>query len=190
GHSVSTAPAAPVPAAEVAVPTPLAAAEPAEPPPPQATTWITKEAGNRRLPFERARLERSIASIHAEFPQLDVADYTRSVCGFVERKDSVNADDLVDHLIREAEARVDLAAPEWEYFAARIYLRRLYKRASRNRFYDAGQKYGSYVGLQESLADRNLYSNDILRAYSKEELEEAGRMIEPDRDLLFTYNGL
>ncbi|NEK71199.1 MAG: hypothetical protein G3W70_25860, partial [Xanthomonas perforans] len=76
-------------------------------------------------------------------------------------------DDLVDHLIREAEARVDLTTPEWEHFAARLYLRRLYKRASRNRFYDAGQKYGSFVGLQESLADRNVYSNDILKSYSK-----------------------
>ncbi|KAF1686942.1 ribonucleoside-diphosphate reductase subunit alpha [Pseudoxanthomonas broegbernensis] len=154
------------------------------------STWITKEAGNRRIPFDRARLERSIDAIHAEFPQLDAADYKRSVFGFVERKDAVNADDLVDHLIREAEARVDLTAPEWEYFAARLYLRRLYKRASRNRFYDAEQKYGSYVGLQESLADRNIYSNDILRAYSKEELQEAGRMIEPERDKLFAYNGL
>src|SRR5690606_10878574 len=144
-----------------------------------------KEAGNRRLPFDRARLERSIDAIHAEFPQLDVADYKRSVFGFVERKAAVNADDLVDHLIREAAARVDLTAPEWEMFAARLYLRRLYKRASRNRFYDAGQKYGCYVGLQESLADRNIYSNDILRAYSKEELQEAARMIDPSRDLLF-----
>nr|MBP6799008.1 ribonucleoside-diphosphate reductase subunit alpha [Luteimonas sp.] len=153
-------------------------------------TWITKEAGNRRIPYERARLERAIDRVHAEFPQLDVADYKRSVFGFVERKDAVNADDLVDHLIREAEARVDVAAPEWELFAARIYLHRLYKRASRNRFYDTEHKYGSYVGLQESLADRNLYSNDILRAYSKEELQEAGRMIEPERDKLFAYNGL
>ena len=119
-------------------------------------TWITKEAGNRRIPYERARLERAIDRVHAEFPQLDVADYKRSVFGFVERKDAVNADDLVDHLIREAEARVDVAAPEWELFAARIYLHRLYKRASRNRFYDTEHKYGSYVGLQESLADRNL----------------------------------
>ncbi|WP_202845233.1 ribonucleoside-diphosphate reductase subunit alpha [Luteimonas sp. SJ-9] len=153
-------------------------------------TWITKEAGNRRIPYERARLERSIDRVHAEFPQLDIVDYKRSVFGFVERKDVVNADDLVDHLIREAEARVDVAAPEWEMFAARIYLHRLYKRASRNRFYDAGEKYGSYVGLQESLADRNVYSNDILRAYSKEELQEAGRMIDPERDKLFAYNGL
>ena len=85
-----------------------------------------------------------------------------------------------------------MTGPRWsgELFAARIYLHRLYKRASRNRFYDAEQKYGSYVGLQESLADRNIYSNDILRAYSKEELQEAGRMIEPERGRLFTYAGL
>ena len=153
-------------------------------------TWITKEAGNRRIPYDRARLERAIDRVHAEFPQLDADDYKRAVFGFVERKEAVNADDLVDHLIREAEARVDVAAPEWEMFAARIYLHRLYKRASRNRFYDAEQKYGSYVGLQESLADRNVYSNDILRAYSKEELQEAGKMIDPSRDLLFNYNGL
>ena len=155
-----------------------------------ATTWITKEAGNRRMPYDRARLERAIDRVHAGFPQLDVADYKASVFGFVERKQSVNADDLVDHLIREAEARVDVAAPEWEFFAARLYLHRLYKRAGRNRFYDVGEKYGSYVGLQESLADRNIYSNDILRTYTKQELEQAGRMIDPDRDLLFTYNGL
>ena len=167
-------------------------------PPPAATlatgqdvaTWITKEAGNRRIPYDRARLERAIDRVHAEFPQLDIADYKRSVLGFVERKDAVNADDLVDHLIREAEARVDVAAPEWEMFAARLYLHRLYKRASRNRFYDTEHKYGSYVGLQESLADRNIYSNDILRAYSKEELQEAGRMIDAERDKLFTYAGL
>src|SRR5690606_5216062 len=93
-------------------------------------------------------------------------------------------------LIREAEARVDLAAPEWEYFAARLYLRRLYKRASRNRFYDVAQKYGSYVGLQESLAARGIDSNDILRAYSKEDLEDARRLAAPQRGKLFTYNGL
>src|SRR5690606_39052174 len=174
-----------------AIPAPRTAAASAAPDAAAPTaTWITKEAGNRRITFDRARLERSIDRVHAEFPQLEIADYKRSVFGFVERKDAVNADDLVDHLIREAEARVDVTAPEWEQFAARIYLHRLYKRASRNRFYDVAHKYGSYVGLQESLADRNVYSNDILRAYSKEELQEAGRMIDPGRDRLFAYNGL
>ena len=171
-------------------PLPAAALAALHAPMPGVTTWITKDAGNRRIAFDRARLQRSIDRVHAEFRQLDIADYTRSVIGFVERKETVNADDLTDHLIREAEARVDVTAPEWEFFAARLYLHRLYKRASRNRFYDAGQKYGSYLGLQESLADRNIYSNDILRAYSREELQEAGRMIDAGRDRLFAYNGL
>ncbi|MGE8259636.1 MAG: ribonucleoside-diphosphate reductase subunit alpha, partial [Stenotrophomonas sp.] len=49
-------------------------------------TWITKEAGNRRLPYDAARLLRSIDAIHAELPQLDVADYRRVVLAMVERK--------------------------------------------------------------------------------------------------------
>ena len=154
------------------------------------TLWITKEGGNRRMPFDQPRLERTVHSVHTEFPQLDVADYLRSVLGQIARRQQLSADEMVDLLIREAESRIDLTAPDWEHFAARLYLRRLYKRASKNRFYDATLKYGSYVGLQESLADRNVYSIDILKAYSKDELEEAGQMIEPERDTLFAYNGL
>jgi len=154
------------------------------------TLWITKEGGNRRMPFDQTRLERTVHSVHAEFPQLDVADYLRSVLAQIARRQQLSADEMVDLLIREAESRIDLIAPDWEHFAARLYLRRLYKRASKNRFYDATLKYGSYVGLQESLADRNVYSIDILKAYSKDELEEAGQMIEPERDTLFAYNGL
>lgn len=154
------------------------------------TLWITKEGGNRRMPFDQARLERTVHSVHAEFPQLDVGDYLRSVLGQIARRQQLSADEMVDLLIREAESRIDLTAPDWEHFAARLYLRRLYKRASKNRFYDATLKYGSYVGLQESLADRSVYSIDILKAYSKDELEEAGQMIEPERDTLFAYNGL
>ncbi len=154
------------------------------------TLWITKEGGNRRMPFDQTRLERTVHSVHAEFPQLEVADYLRSVLGQIARRQQLSADEMVDLLIREAESRIDLTAPDWEHFAARLYLRRLYKRASKNRFYDATLKYGSYVGLQESLADRNVYSIDILKAYSKDELEEAGQMIEPERDMLFAYNGL
>ena len=156
----------------------------------EASTWITKEAGNRCMPFDRDRLLGCIARLHSQFPHLDTSEYCAAVLRFVESKTRVSADDVSDVLIREAESRVDLSVPDWEFFAARLYLNRLYKHASRNRFYATEEKYGSYVGLQESLADRNIYSNDILRSYSKEELIEAGRMIDPERDKLFTYNGL
>ncbi|MDL5367028.1 ribonucleoside-diphosphate reductase subunit alpha [Xanthomonas sp. NCPPB 2654] len=178
----------PTPAAAAAAQPDVAASEPSNDQ--RAVTWIVKDGGNRRMAFDRSRLQRTLDRIHAEFPQLDVADYERKAFAFVEKKESLSADEMVDYLIREAESRVDIATPEWEYFAARLYLHRLYKRASKNRFYDAGEKYGSYVGLQESLADRGVYSIDILKNYSKDELAEAGRMIEPERDKLFAYNGL
>ncbi|EAD2715898.1 ribonucleoside-diphosphate reductase subunit alpha, partial [Listeria monocytogenes] len=49
---------------------------------------------------------------------------------------------------------------------------------------------GSYVGLQESLGERGIYSGNILKNYSKEDLIAAGKLIDPEKDKLFTYNGL
>ncbi|EAE5495461.1 TPA: ribonucleoside-diphosphate reductase subunit alpha, partial [Listeria monocytogenes] len=73
---------------------------------------------------------------------------------------------------------------------ARLYLNKLYKKASKNRFYNDDDKYGSYVGLQESLGERGIYSGNILKNYSKEDLIAAGKLIDPEKDKLFTYNGL
>lgn len=154
------------------------------------STVVVKDGGKRQMPYERARLERYLDGVHSEFPDLDITDYKRKVFSFIERKEQIAADDMVSHLIREAESRTDVATPEWEKFAARLYLNRLYKKASKNRFYNDDDKYGSYVGLQESLGERGIYSGDILRNYSKDELVEAGKMIEPERDKLFAYNGL
>ncbi|EAF8543368.1 ribonucleoside-diphosphate reductase subunit alpha, partial [Listeria monocytogenes] len=106
------------------------------------------------------------------------------------KKEDYAADELVDYLIREAEARTDIHIPEWEHFAARLYLNKLYKKASKNRFYNDDDKYGSYVGLQESLGERGIYSGNILKNYSKEDLIAAGKLIDPEKDKLFTYNGL
>ncbi|EAE3308891.1 TPA: ribonucleoside-diphosphate reductase subunit alpha [Listeria monocytogenes] len=156
----------------------------------QMTTYIVKDGGNRKLPFDKSRLDGYLEKIHEEFPKLDLEDYKRKVFNFVEKKEDYAADELVDYLIREAEARTDINIPEWEHFAARLYLNKLYKKASKNRFYNDDDKYGSYVGLQESLGERGIYSGNILKNYSKEDLIAAGKLIDPEKDKLFTYNGL
>lgn len=156
----------------------------------QMTTYIVKDGGNRKLPFDKSRLDGYLEKIHEEFPKLDLEDYKRKVFNFVEKKEDYAADELVDYLIREAEARIDIHIPEWEHFAARLYLNKLYKKASKNRFYNDDDKYGSYVGLQESLGERGIYSGNILKNYSKEDLIAAGKLIDPEKDKLFTYNGL
>lgn len=153
-------------------------------------TYIVKDGGNRKLPFDKERLNRYLDTIHAEFPALEMEDYKRKVFTFIEKKEDYAADELVDYLIREAEARTDVHLPAWELFAARLYLNKLYKKASKNRFYNDDDKYGSYVGLQESLGERGIYSGSILKNYSKDELIEAGNMIDSEKDKLFTYNGL
>ncbi len=156
----------------------------------QMTTYIVKDGGNRKLPFDKSRLDGYLEKIHEEFPKLDLEDYKRKVFNFLEKKEDYAADELVDYLIREAEARTDIHIPEWEHFAARLYLNKLYKKASKNRFYNDDDKYGSYVGLQESLGERGIYSGNILKNYSKEDLIAAGKLIDPEKDKLFTYNGL
>ncbi|HAK1261434.1 TPA: ribonucleoside-diphosphate reductase subunit alpha [Listeria monocytogenes] len=156
----------------------------------QMTTYIVKDGGNRKLPFDKSRLDGYLEKIHEEFPKLDLEDYKRKVFNFVEKKEDYAADELVDYLIREAEARTDIHIPEWEHFAARLYLNKLYKKASKNRFYNDDDEYGSYVGLQESLGERGIYSGNILKNYSKEDLIAAGKLIDPEKDKLFTYNGL
>ncbi|EIN3506799.1 ribonucleoside-diphosphate reductase subunit alpha [Listeria monocytogenes] len=156
----------------------------------QMTTYIVKDGGNRKLPFDKSRLDGYLEKIHEEFPKLDLEDYKRKVFNFVEKKEDYAADELVDYLIREAEARTDIHIPEWEHFAARLYLNKLYKKASKNRFYNDDDKYGSYVGLQESLGERGIYSGNILKNYSKKDLIAAGKLIDPEKDKLFTYNGL
>lgn len=153
-------------------------------------TYIVKDGGNRKLEFDHARLDRYLNKVHEEFPKLEIEDYKRKIFNFIEKKEDYAADDLVDYLIREAEARTDIHIPEWEHFAARLYLNKLYKKASKNRFYNDDDKYGSYIGLQESLGERGIYSGNILKNYSKEELIEAGKLIDPEKDKLFTYNGL
>ncbi|KEX74467.1 ribonucleotide-diphosphate reductase subunit alpha [Listeria monocytogenes] len=156
----------------------------------QMTTYIVKDGGNRKLPFDKSRLDGYLEKIHEEFPKLDLEDYKRKVFNFVEKKEDYAADEFVAYLIREAEARTDIHIPEWEHFAARLYLNKLYKKASKNRFYNDDDKYGSYVGLQESLGERGIYSGNILKNYSKEDLIAAGKLIDPEKDKLFTYNGL
>lgn len=152
--------------------------------------WIIKEVGNCCLLFDVECLQCSIDVVYVEFLQLDVIDYCCVVQVMVECKFSFSVDDLVDLLICEVELCVDLVVFEWEQFVVCIYLCCLYKCVSCNCFYDVSLKYGFYVGLQESLVDRGIYSNDILCCYLKEELQQVGEMIDLECDCLFVYNGL
>ena len=153
-------------------------------------TVITKDNGQRSLPFDAKRLTQHLQNIASEFDGLDVDKYIEKNIRFFSGKESVSAADVASHLIREAESLTSIEEPRWNTFAQRLFLKRLYKRAARNRFYSDKTSYGPFVGLLETLGERGVYSKDLFIKYSQEELAKAGRFIVPERDLKLTYNGL
>lgn len=98
--------------------------------------------------------------------------------------------DQSDLLIKHALENIDEAETAWTYFAARIYLQTLYEKAAVNRGYDRSTSYGPFYNLIQQLTEKGIYSTKLLSAYTKEEIEYFGSMLEPSRDLLFTYPGL
>lgn len=153
-------------------------------------TIITKEKGKRKLEFDIQRLENSIDSILSEFPHLNSSDYKSRIIRIIESNDEFRAAEITDKLTLNALDKITIQEPDWTFVAARIYLRKLYKESAYNRSYDAYDKYGSLYGLLKTLGEKSIYSEKILKEYSREEIKEIENIIDPDKDKLFTYVGL
>ncbi len=95
--------------------------------------------------------------------------------------------EITDKLILNALDNITTTEPDWTFVASRIYLRKLYKEAAYNRSYDALDKYGSLFGLLKTLGEKGIYSEDILKEYSREEIKEIENNIDSEKDKLFTY---
>jgi ribonucleoside-diphosphate reductase alpha chain len=85
---------------------------------------------------------------------------------------------------------VSIEEPNWTFVAAQMYLQKLYQEAARVRGYDVTQKYGSFNSLLDHLVEIGIYNRDLQQSYSKEEIEEIGSLIDPEKDHLFQYIGL
>ena len=77
----------------------------------------------------------------------------------------------------------------WQYVASRLLIYDLYKEAAITRNY-THFGYGDFYECVKSLTEKNLYGSYILENYKKEEIDELGKYINPERDNLFNYDGL
>jgi ribonucleoside-diphosphate reductase alpha chain len=159
-------------------------------------TQITKNNGQRKLPFDEPRLLAFIQSSTRSHPEIDVKGYTEEVIDAVTAKDEYTAEALSNLLVLKALERVGVGDgdsgnhPDWSYVASYVFLRQLYKKAAGNRVYDATEKYGCFYALLKELTTQGIYSQLLLREYTKDEINELGEVIVPDRDKLFNYIGL
>ncbi|MEH7376279.1 ribonucleoside-diphosphate reductase subunit alpha [Neobacillus drentensis] len=86
--------------------------------------------------------------------------------------------------------QVAMDQPNWTFVAARLYLNELYGKSAKSRGYNRSLKYGDFYRLIKELTDKGIYSNDLLSLYSKDEIDQLAKEINPDKDLLFNYIGL
>lgn len=154
------------------------------------TTIITKNGGKRRLPFDQQRLERFIDEVTADFPYIRTNDYKEKVIRTITAHDEYKASQITKLLELTALENIDMGRPDWTFIAARVYLRYLYKQAAKNRVYDASEKYGDFYALLTTLANKGVYSPHLLENYTKDEIKELAKLIDPEKDKLFTYVGL
>ncbi|AZV43560.1 ribonucleotide-diphosphate reductase subunit alpha [Peribacillus asahii] len=153
-------------------------------------TAITKDKGRRQLPFDKERLERFIDNVMKDFPQLNSESYKHRIVRSIENVDEYRAAEITDKLILNALDNISREETEWTNVAARILLNKLYKEAAYNRSYDANDKYGSFYGLLKKLGEMGIYSELILKEYSRDEIKQASELIVPERDYKFNYIGL
>lgn len=151
--------------------------------------------------FDVGRLSEYIDRICSGFPHLDKERLLKSTLSKL-RKDVVTAEEITRAVYMSAvelidkgtdsEGKPDGTHPDYTFVAARAYLTKLYKSAGFHRGYKADRDnlYGSFLDLIKDLVDKDIYREDLLKAYSEEDIKELGKVIDPEKDKLFTYLGI
>lgn len=161
-------------------------------------TVITKQRETyiQEKEFDVERFVKFVDSIIEETTNKDDMDsevlqeITDAVISLVESQNKVEADKLFTYLIRETQSRITTSTLSLSNFTSAVYLRSLYKQASKLRGFDYKQGYGDYASHVVAMVERGKYSEVLLDTYTREELQEAGSWIEKDKDTKFSYSGL
>ena len=94
---------------------------------------------------------------------------------------------LFDEVIRTASNLVSTLYPLWDEVAKKLYILKIYKE-----IYGLKKTgtYPNYLDVIQKGLEHKVYDKRVFESYSKEELEELGQYIDPDRDFLFNFSGI
>jgi ribonucleoside-diphosphate reductase alpha chain len=163
-------------------------------------TVVIKDKGKRRKEFDKDRLGTFIRRGIKDTYSLDVGKFIEKCVRTISQRSEIAATEITALLTlnalemvgeaTNANEKINLNNLDWRFFARYILQMELYKRASKNRAYDAAEKYGDYYGNLKVLVDKGLYDPMLLVKYTKEELKSIGGLVDPAKDELFDYAGL
>ncbi|QNU06122.1 ribonucleoside-diphosphate reductase subunit alpha [Peribacillus butanolivorans] len=127
--------------------------------------------------------------------RLDMEKFKKRFTKWLDRKSDSTEEQTSKKLIQLALESVDIDAPDWTFVAAAELLNTMYRDAQANRGYE-GVSYGPFYELIAGLSQQQegerypIYKPELLDSYSKEEIEELGLVIDPEKDKLFSYIGI
>ncbi len=101
--------------------------------------------------------------------------------------DKMKIEVLYDELINTAVNKISTLYPVYDNIAQKLYLMKIYKETC------GLKKIGSYPHLETFLKKGlkyKIYDRDVLSHFTDEEIDKINAMIEPNRDLNFTYKGI
>ena len=82
---------------------------------------------------------------------------------------------------------------DWRFVASRLKTKKLYKEISLNRKLSKLKPYNDFENFYENikfLVSKNIYSDKILNIYTKEQLQQAYEIINPDFDYQYDFAGI
>ncbi|MEH7116078.1 ribonucleoside-diphosphate reductase subunit alpha [Neobacillus vireti] len=159
-------------------------------------TLVTKDRKShiQKTEFETERFSRFVDEIVSdsgkEFDSAAVETLKKNVIDQLDGRNEIEAEKLFDLIIRESNDNITKETPHFTYLSASALLRKIYKRASKERGFDYRKGYGDYYSFALMMTEKGLYSEDIIKSYSEKELRQASKFIEKDKDRLFSYAGL
>ena len=101
--------------------------------------------------------------------------------------DKMKIEVLYDELINTAVNMISPLYPIYDTIAEKLYLMKIYKETC------GLKKIGSYPHIKNFLkkgVKYKIYDKDVVKLFTDKELDKINSMIDPNRDLLFTYKGL
>lgn len=146
--------------------------------------------------FNLARFNRYFQELVDDIPEdvtipQDVVDKVfNETVEFITSFERVQADKLVDYIIRVVNDNIDTTRPELKWLSASASRRQLYKWVGMNRGFDYKKGYGDFYQLIKMGVEKGIYHEDLIKLYTEEEINKIGKMIDPKRDKLLDIAGI
>ncbi len=104
--------------------------------------------------------------------------------------DGITTKDIQSILIKSASDLISLQSPNYQFVAARLLLFALQKQVFGTKWKDGKDIYPRLYDIINKNIDQGVYTKEILKHYTEEEIDTCNGYIRHQRDFDFTYAGL